>query len=348
MKEQNIKLFTKFRNDGYLNESGYNNMVSFHYSTTRKKRKTDCETAQDEKISVIVPTYNRKEQLAQCIDSILRQTYKNVEILIMDDSSNRDTLEIYNNYKDKRVKYFLNEKNLGIGRNRQKGYQNCTGDFVVFCDDDDYFVDDKYFEEAVSIFKNKKINIICANSIMHYEEEDIFEFNKNNVTGLINSSEYLENFHFNYSKPNSTFCAMFRKKTLDKADFKQMEMMNDTCIYLRALTVSGLCYFYQNIIGVYRIHNCNVTYNASAAFTIENFEEKLHVFKCINAQDIKFNKKKWFEKQISITARHFFNGKESRFSEIKKVLNWIRRNVSIKLYIKYLIVSLVRRKKNEN
>ena len=105
MKEQNIKLFTNFRNDGYLSESGYNNMVSFHYSTTRKKRKTDCETVQDEKISVIVPTYNRKEQLAQCIDSILRQTYKNVEILIMDDSSNRDTLEIYENYKDKRVKY---------------------------------------------------------------------------------------------------------------------------------------------------------------------------------------------------------------------------------------------------
>lgn len=340
MKEQNLKLLKKYYEEKKMNLSAYNNLVSLRYGEKQKNKKERCKIEQKEKISIVVPTYNRKEQLTECVESILRQTYQNFEILILDDSSNKDTYNIYNNHHDKRIKYFFNEKNLGIGLNRQKGYNNTKGEYIIFCDDDDYFIDDQYFEKTISIFKDNNINMICSDSIMHYETEDIYELNPINIKGTIDAKKYLENFHFNYSKPNSTFCAIFRKKVLEKAKFEKMEMMNDTCIYLRALTIEGKCYFNNNIIGVYRIHGCNVTYNATAKFTIDNFEEKKYILNCI--ENNTFDKKKWFEKQISITARHFFNGKEKRITEVNKVLQWIKKNVSIKIYFKYLIVSILR------
>ena len=84
------------------------------------------------KLSIVVPVYNTREYLTQCVDSIINQTYSNIEIIIVDDASTDDTGAICESYlKDKRVRVIHNSKNEGLVRSRKKGLDLATGEYVI-------------------------------------------------------------------------------------------------------------------------------------------------------------------------------------------------------------------------
>ncbi len=93
----------------------------------------------DEKISVIVPVYNVAEYLGKCVDSIMGQTYKNLEILLVDDGSKDNSGEICDEYalKDSRIRV-IHQKNGGLSAARNTGLNAASGEYVFFCDSDDY------------------------------------------------------------------------------------------------------------------------------------------------------------------------------------------------------------------
>ena len=326
-----------------LDKTAQKNILEIPFDNISKNSLLQKVDNLSRKISVIIPTYNRKKQLFECIISILRQTYINFEIIIIDDNSSDNTKQMILNIDDERIHYYCNKKNMGVGYNRYKGYNLSKGDFVIFCDDDDFFIDNNYFEKVIELFHEDDINIICANSFVYYEKTKKFEFNALNFTGKIDSYEYLQYFQFQYSKPNSTFCAVFRKKILEKAHFEDMKMMNDSSIYLRALTVEGFCWGARDIVGIYRIHNKNLTSSyVSADFIIQNFEEKRTVYNYIKNHNLISHQKKWFEKQISITTNYFLHNYKNT-EELKQVLIWIRNCVSFKLYFKTIMKILLKR-----
>ena len=88
---------------------------------------------EENKVSIIVPGYNAGPYIADCISSVLRQTYKNYELLIVDDGSKDDTLKISKEFasKDKRIQVF-HQKNAGLPSARNVGLQHATGDYVFF------------------------------------------------------------------------------------------------------------------------------------------------------------------------------------------------------------------------
>lgn len=228
----------------------------------------------EKKISIIIPTHNRFEYLTVLLNSIFRQTYQNFEIILIDDLSTDETNEVYGNYHDRRLKYYLNHENLGSGLNRQKGYNLSHGDYIIFCDDD-YFIDNNYFFDLINIFKDNNVNVICSESYIHHEKEDKYGYSNTHINEeIIDSVEYLKNFMTVYQKPTSLFPAAFRRSTLIKAQFKEMTMMNDTSIYLRALMMGGKTFINKKIIGIYRFHGENVTFNLKSEFIIKNLEEK--------------------------------------------------------------------------
>ena len=90
------------------------------------------------KISVIVPMYNAEKYLKLCIDSILSQTFKDFELILIDDCSTDKTLEIAKSFDDSRIKILQNKKNLGSpGLTRNVGIDAAQGDYIYFCDNDD-------------------------------------------------------------------------------------------------------------------------------------------------------------------------------------------------------------------
>ena len=92
----------------------------------------------DTLISIIVPVYNSEQTLQQCIESILWQTYKNIELLLIDDGSTDRSSEICDEYarKDSRVRVFHKE-NGGVSSARNVGLENARGSWITFCDSDD-------------------------------------------------------------------------------------------------------------------------------------------------------------------------------------------------------------------
>lgn len=92
-------------------------------------------------ISIIVPVYNAEEYLKKCLDSLVNQTKKELEFILINDGSTDKSEEIIKTYKDKRIKYFKN-KNQGIGKTRNFGVEKSSGKYLMFLDSDDYFSND--------------------------------------------------------------------------------------------------------------------------------------------------------------------------------------------------------------
>jgi glycosyltransferase involved in cell wall biosynthesis len=95
------------------------------------------------KVNVIIPTYNYGRYLPRAIESVLAQTYKDIEILVVDDGSTDNTAKISEGYKEKGVKYFKHEHNKGLSAARNTGIKNTSGQFIAFLDSDDEWAPEK-------------------------------------------------------------------------------------------------------------------------------------------------------------------------------------------------------------
>ena len=114
------------------------------------------------KLSVIVPVYKAEQYLKRCIDSILGQNYKNIELILVDDGSPDACPGICDQYqeKDERVIVF-HQQNSGVAVARNSGMRIATGDYITFVDSDDYLPDDPtIYSKAISILENLQFNII--------------------------------------------------------------------------------------------------------------------------------------------------------------------------------------------
>lgn len=88
-------------------------------------------------VSIIMPSYNTAKFIGDSIESVLNQTYTNWELIIVDDCSTDDTDKIVNNFKDSRIKYLKNKKNVGAALTRNKALREAGGTWIAFLDSDD-------------------------------------------------------------------------------------------------------------------------------------------------------------------------------------------------------------------
>ena len=107
-------------------------------------------------ISVVVPVYNTSRFLRQCVDSLINQTWKDVEFILVDDGSTDDSLEILKEYqkRDARIKV-LEQKNLHAGVARNNGMKQATGKYIIFLDSDDFFEPDLLKSALLCAQKNR-------------------------------------------------------------------------------------------------------------------------------------------------------------------------------------------------
>lgn len=115
-------------------------------------------------VSVIIPTYNRAQALKRALESVIKQTHTNLEIIIVDDNSNDNTMALVNDFieKDKRIIFLKNDRNKGNGSCRAMGMGASKGAFISFLDDDDEWLENKI---DLQLKKAREINtpvlILC-------------------------------------------------------------------------------------------------------------------------------------------------------------------------------------------
>ena len=122
----------------------------------------DCSSL----ISVIVTTFNRENLLKETLHSILSQTYRNIELIVIDNYSEYDFFQLINSFQDKRIRGYQNKNNGIIAANRNFGIKKAIGEFIAFCDDDDLWHPDKLKKQMDAIIQN---NAICLVYTLYQE-----------------------------------------------------------------------------------------------------------------------------------------------------------------------------------
>lgn len=141
-------------------------------------------------VSVIIPVYNRGDTIKRAIDSVLCQTYKNLELIIVDDCSNDNTLQVIREFQDKRMKVITSERNSGANAARNKGIMAAKGQYVAFQDSDDEWVQDKLKIQLRDMIDRNLSASFCAHRRIDGRSESIvpddYEDKKKYETELMN------------------------------------------------------------------------------------------------------------------------------------------------------------------
>ncbi len=141
-----------------------------------------------EMISIIIPTYNRGSRVKIAIESALSQTYKDFEIIVVDDGSTDNTREILNPYKD-HIRYFYQE-NRGVASARNKGIRESRGEFIAFLDSDDYWLPEKLEMQADYFKTHPDVSMVYSRHWKKFEqtgEKELRPKNRKLVKGYIYS-----------------------------------------------------------------------------------------------------------------------------------------------------------------
>lgn len=131
---------------------------------------------EDKRVSVIIANYNNQIYLQECLDSVLAQTYGNIEIVVVDDCSTDDSLSVLRKYEEMHpnIKVFVNETNSGVSRTRINAIENATGEYITVLDPDDYYISNTKIEKEMElILKYKK-----------EQDKDIIAFSNYNAVGI--------------------------------------------------------------------------------------------------------------------------------------------------------------------
>lgn len=136
----------------------------------------------ENKVSILVPVYNVELSLDKCIQSILKQTYKNFELVIVDDGSTDNSLSMCYEYakKDKRIKIIKKESHTCLSDVRNIGIENATGEYIMFVDSDDY-VCETFVKDMVEAIENKNVDVVRCKA---------WEHKRNGSTGIENHRGY--------------------------------------------------------------------------------------------------------------------------------------------------------------
>ena len=117
-------------------------------------------------ISVIIPTYNRAHLIKKSVESVLNQTYKNLELIIVDDGSTDNTKEIIEYINDERIVYIKQAKNLGASAARNNGIDLAKGKYIAFQDSDDTWLLDK-LEKQINALNKNNADVVCSKMFVY-------------------------------------------------------------------------------------------------------------------------------------------------------------------------------------
>lgn len=230
------------------------------------------------KISIIIPAYNSEKTIEKCLNSIINQTYKNLEIIVIDDGSTDTTSSICKNYcqKDSRIQ-LIKKPNSGVSATRNLGITKCTGDYTTFIDSDD-FIELNTIETLV-LNLNEDLDFIRYNFKVAganiKPKDSLYELRNKKILVQEKFNELLSHFlTFNNSIPNYTPLLIIKTSLLKTLEFDtSLSMLEDADFYNKLFLKSKKALFLDEKMYNYYVNLQSVTH--SEDYYIKNINSVL-------------------------------------------------------------------------
>ena len=207
----------------------------------------------DPLVSVIIPVYNRENLIQRALKSIISQTYKNLEIIVIDDGSTDFTGEKVIQIEDDRIKYIRNEKNLGVSAARNKGIKLSSSDIIVLQDSDDEAYPER-IEKQVKLLLNSGDDFGAA-----YCGREFYDSNTGGRIGLtLRQTDFKKHFKEGaYFLTPSTSTLVIKKTVLDEMGYfnEDMRAHVDTELAIRVSQKYKYAFVNEPLVKVYRNHD---------------------------------------------------------------------------------------------
>ncbi len=197
-------------------------------------------------VSVIVTTYNRKELLCQTIDSILKQTFHDFELIVVDNFSNYDFYSVIGEFGDDRIRPFQNANNGIIAVNRNYGISKAKGEYLAFCDDDDLWKPEKLEAQVAVINKDDEIGLVCTNITR-------FSVNPTDVKPELLNDHFITLSQLLKKNPIATSSVLLKNKSkVCFSESKTIVTVEDYELWLRLFMEGSKIYFIGTPLVDYR------------------------------------------------------------------------------------------------
>jgi len=215
-------------------------------------------------VSILMNCYNGEKHLHESIESILEQTYKNWEVVFWDNRSTDKSAEIFKEYGDPRLKYYLAPEHTDLGLGRAQAFQYLNGEFIAVLDTDDVWLPLK-LEKQIPLFEKPEVGIVISDTkFFNKKREKILYGSRHPPTGQV-----FEKLLTNYFVSLETL--VVRKSTvlkLSRAFDPEFSFIADFDFVLRLSRISELD-FYPEVLAKWRIHENSYTWKSPFAFVEE-------------------------------------------------------------------------------
>lgn len=215
-------------------------------------------------ISVIIPVYNVEKYLRKCLDSVVKQTFKDIEIICVDDGSSDNSPKILREYErlDSRIKVFSQE-NIGVSAARNEGMRHATGDYIYFVDSDDYLVIDA-LERLYNIATEHSTDLIIF-KLLNFENDTQFVISKryhemnflSDFKKTIFNHKDIKDHIFNLDVTPCT--KFFKRELLEGIGFYESLIFEDNIFYVDYIFKANRIYYYDEHLYNRRIRNDSIT-----------------------------------------------------------------------------------------
>lgn len=239
------------------------------------------------KISIITASYNYENYIKETVQSVLSQTSNDWEMIIVDDCSTDNSIDVIKSYNDDRIKLFVNEKNLGLKETLKRGIKEASSDWIVFLESDDVLAPDYLAKKVEIAQKYNDINLIFNDCEFFGDEERVkaFEHALKKTRSLLQNQSYPKKMLYDFYQSNKIFTfssVMARRSDLLKVNFNpKLDYLIDWHLWIQ-LSSLGKFYYLPEKLTKWRLHK-NSYINSStykspfdlqAASYIEVFKSK--------------------------------------------------------------------------
>jgi len=204
-------------------------------------------------VSIIIPCYNCSDFIIETIESVMKQSYKELELIIIDDFSYDNTVEIINNINDNRIRLFQNDKNYGAAVSRNRAIKKAKGKWIAFLDSDDIWLPDK-LEKQLDFMIENDYSFTCTN----YEK---INANGKKIGKIHKSKQKADYKKVLFYNPVGNSTVMYNVEKIGKVKIPEIQKRNDYALWLKILKSEKYIYGFNEITTQYRVRKNSISSN---------------------------------------------------------------------------------------